>query len=71
MVANKIGLEVSQRCGAVSQSEIRAMSVECEKHGGINLAQGVCDVPLPDPVRRGAQKAIDDGCNTYTRHDGF
>jgi aminotransferase len=71
MVANKIGLEVSQRCGAVSQSEIRAMSVECEKHGGINLAQGVCDVPLPDPVRRGAQKAIDDGCNTYTRHDGL
>jgi aminotransferase len=47
------------------------MSVECEKFGGINLAQGVCDVPLPDPVRRGAQKAIDEGCNTYTRHDGL
>ncbi len=47
------------------------MSVECEKIDGINLAQGVCDVPLPDSVRLGAQKAMDAGCNTYTRFDGL
>jgi len=27
----------------VMQSEIRNMSIECEKYGGINLSQGVCD----------------------------
>ncbi len=67
----KTGRGVRRRWDTVSQSEIRAMSVECEKVGGINLAQGVCDVPLPDVVRLGAQKAMDAGCNTYTRFDGL
>ena len=47
------------------------MSVECERVAGINLAQGVCDTPVPAPVRLGAQKAIDDGLNSYTRFDGI
>jgi aminotransferase len=47
------------------------MSAECEKAGGINLSQGVCDTDVPLPVRRGAQSAIDEGFNSYTRHDGL
>ena len=47
------------------------MSIECDRVGGINLSQGVCDTEVPPDVRRGAQKAIDRGINTYTRYDGL
>ena len=63
-------LKVSQRAERIVQSEIRAMFIECTKVGGINLSQGVCDTEVPLPVRTGAQKAIDDGVNSYTRYDG-
>lgn len=53
------------------QSEIRAMSVACSAVGGINLAQGVCDTPVPEPVARAAHQAIDSGQNIYTRLDGI
>jgi aminotransferase len=46
------------------------MSVECARVGGINLAQGVCDTPVPEVVRRAAREAIDAGANTYTRAEG-
>ncbi len=64
-------LSVSKRAEWVIQSEIRAMSIECDKVGGINLAQGVCDTEVPLPVRREAQRAMDEGINTYTRFDGL
>src|SRR5438105_5241873 len=47
------------------------MSVECEKAGGVNLAQGICDTEVPLPVRRGAEAAIEGGFNSYTRLDGI
>lgn len=46
------------------------MSVECERVGGINLSQGVCDLAVPEPVVRAAKNAIDKGENSYSRHDG-
>jgi aminotransferase len=46
------------------------MSVECERMGGVNLAQGVCDTELPPLVARGSIEAIEKGQNTYTRLDG-
>jgi len=61
----------SRRAEGITQVEIRAMSIECEKVGGINLAQGVCDTEVPLPVRRGAQAAVDKGINSYTRYDGL
>lgn len=54
----------------VKRSELRSMSVECEKVGGVNLSQGVCDLEIPEPVRRAAKTAIDEGPNSYSRHDG-
>jgi aminotransferase len=56
--------------GAI-QSEIRAMSVACDQIGGINLAQGVCDTPVPAPVEAEAIAAIRAGHNIYTRLDGI
>ncbi len=53
------------------QSEIRAMTTECDRMGGINLAQGVCDTPVPEVVEAAAIEAIRDGQNIYTRCDGI
>jgi len=64
-------LRLSEISQDVMQSEIRAMSVECDRVGGINLAQGVCDTPIPDEVLESAQRAIRDGYNMYTRADGI
>jgi len=52
-------------------SPIRSMTVACARVGGVNLAQGVCDTPVPELVRRAAQSAIEAGANTYTRADGL
>ena len=47
------------------------MSVECDRTGGVNLAQGVCDTPLPPAVQEAAVRAIEEGHNIYTRLDGI
>lgn len=63
-------LALSQIAPLIIQSEIRAMSVECERCGGINMAQGICDTELPAQVAQGAIEAIHEGRNSYTRLDG-
>jgi aminotransferase len=66
-----MGLELSKRHEWVVQSEIRNMSIECDRMGGINLSQGICDVEVPAIVRAAAKEAMDSGCNSYTRYDGI
>jgi aminotransferase len=66
-----MSLSLSSRAARTAQSEIRIMSLECEKVKGINLAQGVCDTEVPDVVRAGAKQAIDGGLNSYTRCEGI
>jgi len=66
-----VSLSLSRRAEQVIQAEIRAMSIECERVGGINLAQGVCDTEVPPPVRKGAQLALERSINSYTRFDGL
>ncbi len=64
-------LAISQIAPTAVQSEIRAMTIECDRVGGINLAQGVCDTEMPAPVSEAAIRAIRDGHNIYTRMDGI
>jgi len=64
-------LALSHLAPGALQSEIRAMSVACDQMGGINLAQGVCDTPVPQVVEEAAIQAIRDGHNLYTRLDGI
>lgn len=66
-----MALSLSKRADRIVQAEIRVMTIECEKIGGINLAQGVCDVGVPSPVAEGAKQAIEAGVNSYTRYDGL
>jgi len=54
-----MALSISKRGQSVVQAEIRSMTIECGKVNGINLAQGVCDIGVPEPVARGAKGAID------------
>jgi aminotransferase len=64
-------LALSQLAPGTVQSEIRAMSAACEQMGGINLAQGICDTPVPAVVEEAALQAIRSGHNIYTRLDGI
>lgn len=54
----------------LKKSEIRDMSIECEKVEGINLSQGICDFPLNKVLVQGLTEAVQQGFNHYTRHDG-
>jgi len=65
-----MSLKLSSRHEWVKKSELRSMSVECDRVGGVNLSQGVCDLAVPEPVLRAAKEAIDRGENSYSRHDG-
>ncbi len=64
-------LELTARARASRTSPIRSMTAECARVGGINLAQGVCDTPVPEPVRRAARSAIEEGANSYSRSEGL
>lgn len=66
-----MGLKLSDRHSSVMQSEIRNMSIECARIGGINLSQGVCDTPVPLSVREGVTEAIERGINIYTHYSGL
>lgn len=62
---------ISRRMAGLAQSEIRAMTQACVNAKGLNMAQGVCDTPVPPAVLRAAGRAIEGGCNVYTRFDGL
>ena len=53
----------------IVQSEIRNMSIECDKVGGINLSQGISDRRLPKTVQLGSIDAISSGNNNHTGND--
>ncbi len=65
-----MGPFISRRLDGLVQSDIRYMSRECERLGGINLAQGNCDLPTPQLVCEAAAKAIFDQQNRYTFPEG-
>ncbi|MGZ4999035.1 MAG: pyridoxal phosphate-dependent aminotransferase [Methylomonas sp.] len=61
---------IAHRIADLRPSDIRLMTKECERVGGINLGQGLGDLPTPPLVRDGAIQAILDGQNTYTPSEG-
>lgn len=66
-----MSLRLSKRKNSIKQSEIRAMTRECQRLGGINMAQGVCDLDVPESVLEGAIGAMRNGVNTYTPCEGI
>jgi len=63
--------QINQRMAALAYSEIRAMTQACVQAKGLNMAQGVCDTPVPPVVLRGAAEAMERGKNVYSRFDGL
>ncbi|MBN2870391.1 MAG: aminotransferase class I/II-fold pyridoxal phosphate-dependent enzyme [Campylobacterales bacterium] len=64
-------MRLSSRSGSVEQSHIRSMTRACNAMGGINMAQGVCDLEVPRAVIDGAKAAMDEGINIYTPTEGL
>ncbi|GIV59882.1 MAG: aminotransferase [Rhodothermaceae bacterium] len=62
---------LAARTENLEQSFIRAVSKMIEATGGINLGQGICDLPTPEPIRRGAREAIEAGASTYSHFAGI
>jgi aminotransferase len=60
----------SRRLQGLVQSDIRRMTRECERVQGINLGQGICDLPTPPLVRDGAIAAIREQKSTYSFPEG-
>jgi len=63
-------MQPARRLQGLVQSDIRRMSRECERVGGINLGQGICDLPTPPLVERGAIDAIHARKSTYSFMEG-
>jgi aminotransferase len=59
------------RLKGLVQSDIRRMTRECHDVGGINLGQGVCDLPTPALVRDGAIEAIQKNKSIYSFPEGI
>ncbi|HMU39320.1 MAG TPA: aminotransferase class I/II-fold pyridoxal phosphate-dependent enzyme [Pseudomonadota bacterium] len=63
-------MRIGSRLGSFAISDIRAMSIACQAVGGINLGQGICDLPTPPKVAQGATQAIADRQSTYSHPCG-
>ncbi|MFN2374705.1 MAG: aminotransferase class I/II-fold pyridoxal phosphate-dependent enzyme, partial [Cyclonatronaceae bacterium] len=61
---------LSSLTGGLVQSEIRAVTARVNAVNGINLGQGICDMPTPDAIKKGAKRAIDQDKSIYTPYDG-
>ena len=61
----------SHRLADLAQSEIRAMTRACNAAGGLNLGQGICDLPTPALVRDAAVHAIQEDWSVYTYAEGL
>ena len=64
-------MRIGARLSKLVISDIRAMSRACEAVGGINLGQGICDLPTPPPVASAAIEAIRNNLATYSLPEGI
>jgi len=63
-------MNLSNKVKSIAQSEIRAMSILCNEKNGLNMAQGLCDLEVPQVVIDGTKEALDIGKNIYTSSYG-
>lgn len=53
------------------QSDIRSVTARVNAVNGINLGQGICDMPTPGQIKEGAKKAIDNDKSIYAPFGGI
>ncbi|MFB6248100.1 MAG: pyridoxal phosphate-dependent aminotransferase [Salinibacter sp.] len=59
------------RAQSLEQSDIRSVTRRVEAVDGINLGQGVCDLPTPQPIKDRARQAIAEDRSIYSHHAGI
>ncbi len=64
-------MRLGSRLSNLAMSDIRTMTRACDAVGGINLGQGICDLPTPPAVARGAIDAIEANRVIYTAAEGI
>ncbi|NBW93646.1 MAG: aminotransferase class I/II-fold pyridoxal phosphate-dependent enzyme, partial [Bacteroidetes bacterium] len=62
---------LAERTAELKQSNIRAITLMLQDVDGINLGQGICDMPTPEPIKRGAHEAIDGDESIYSYYGGI
>ncbi|MEM8601251.1 MAG: pyridoxal phosphate-dependent aminotransferase, partial [Bacteroidota bacterium] len=62
---------LAARTAALRQSDIRAVTAAVRRVDGLNLGQGICDLPTPDPIKTGAVAAIEGDQSIYTAYNGI
>jgi aminotransferase len=62
---------LASRVAHIRQSDIRAVTVAVNRVDGINLGQGICDLPTPEPIKEAAKAAIDGDRSIYTSYAGI
>ena len=64
-------VQLAQRTDPLQQSHIRAITQRVKEVGGINLGQGVCDLPTPEPIKTRTQEAIANNQSVYSHYAGI
>jgi len=59
-----------KRMAGVTQSFIRRMTRECDRAQGINLGQGVCDLPTPRAILEATAEAVLADESMYSPYEG-
>lgn len=63
--------KLSDKTNSLQQSGIRAASTRCAAIQGINLGQGICDLPIVEPIKQAAYLAIQQDHSTYSACEGL
>lgn len=64
-------IPLAARAESLEQSHIRAVTQRVEAVGGINLGQGICDLPTPRPIKARARRAIAEDRSIYSHYAGI
>ncbi|PEN08732.1 aspartate aminotransferase [Longimonas halophila] len=64
-------ISLAERTNALKQSDIRAVTQQVNAVDGINLGQGICDLPTPEPIRERTRQAVTDDQSIYSHYAGI
>lgn len=64
-------LPFSVQAGSIEPPSLRGITLRVAAVGGVNLGQGVCQLPVPPEVLEAAQRAMVNGVNRYTNPYGL
>jgi aminotransferase len=64
-------LPLAERTAHLQQSNIRAVTDQVDAVEGINLGQGICDLPTPERIKQRTQQAVEDDRSIYSHYAGI